>query len=247
MRILSGSHPILVNLIVIVIVAVIGLLIAYLGLAIFTKHGEYSVVPSVENMSYSNAVDRLHNEGFKIEISDSVFRDDVRPGYVLEQTPKANSKVKPGRVVYLIINAVNPKQVAINNIEGISLRQGKAVLQGLGFKEKNIRVVYRLGKHENIIQSVRSGGKKIHPGQRVPVNSIIVLEVSDGRVDSLTDSLLNVEYGTDYSDPYMGEFSPEYSEPIEEEPSEDVSPNTSTSEEIFSEEETPEEMNSLLE
>ena len=213
---LLRKYPILVNLVIIILVAILGILIANFSLAIFTKHGEYSVVPSVEKMSYSSAIDQLHAEGFKVEISDSVFRDDLRPGYVLEQNPTANSKVKPGRTVYLVINAVTAKQVAINNIEGISLRQGKAMLQGLGFKDKNIKVVYRLGKHENLIQSVRVDGKKLRPGQRVPVSSVIVLEVSDGRVGQLTDSLLNVEFGVETVDDYAGEYPTEYSEPTEE-------------------------------
>ena len=234
---LLRKYPILVNLVIIILVAILGILIANFSLAIFTKHGEYSVVPSVEKMSYSNAIDQLHAEGFKVEISDSVFRDDLRPGYVLEQNPTANSKVKPGRTVYLVINAVNAKQVAINNIEGISLRQGKAMLQGLGFKDKNIKVVYRLGKHENLIQSVRVDGKKLRPGQRVPVSSVIVLEVSDGRVGQLTDSLLNVEFGVETVDDYAGEYPTEYSEPTEE--------PVSTEEPV--EEVVEEEGNSLME
>ena len=162
-------------------------------------------------------MEKLHEASFKTEISDSVFRDDIQPGYVLEQTPAPNAKVKPGRTVYLIINAVNPKQVAVNNIEGISLRQGKALLQGLGFKEKNIKVVYRLGKYENLIQSVRVGGKKLRPGQRVPINSTIVLEVSDGKVDRLTDSLLNVEYGMEYDDSYSENYTSESEVSVESE------------------------------
>lgn len=234
---LLRKYPILVNLVIIILVAILGILIANFSLAIFTKHGEYSVVPSVEKMSYSSAIDQLHAEGFKVEISDSVFRDDLRPGYVLEQNPTANAKVKPGRTVYLVINAVNAKQVAINNIEGISLRQGKAMLQGLGFKDKNIKVVYRLGKHENLIQSVRVDGKKLRPGQRVPVSSVIVLEVSDGRVGQLTDSLLNVEFGVETVDDYAGEYPTEYSEPTEE--------PVSTEEPV--EEVVEEEGNSLME
>ncbi|MBQ2400159.1 MAG: PASTA domain-containing protein [Muribaculaceae bacterium] len=234
---LLRKYPILVNLVIIILVAILGILIANFSLAIFTKHGEYSVVPSVEKMSYGSAIDQLHAEGFKVEISDSVFRDDLRPGYVLEQNPTANSKVKPGRTVYLVINAVNAKQVAINNIEGISLRQGKAMLQGLGFKDKNIKVVYRLGKHENLIQSVRVDGKKLRPGQRVPVSSVIVLEVSDGRVGQLTDSLLNVEFGVETVDDYAVEYPTEYSEPTEE--------PVSTEEPV--EEVVEEEGNSLME
>ena len=99
-----SKHPIIFNLIIIVVVAVIGIWIAYLSLAIFTKHYEYNVVPDVEKMKYSDAITLLHNQGFKVEISDSLYRDDIKPGYVVEQNPEATAKVKPGRVVYLIIN-----------------------------------------------------------------------------------------------------------------------------------------------
>ena len=82
---LMRKYPIIVNLVIIIIVALIGLMIANISLAIFTKHGEYDVVPNVEKISYTNAMEKLHEEGFKTEISDSVFREDIEPGYVLEQ------------------------------------------------------------------------------------------------------------------------------------------------------------------
>lgn len=240
---LMRKYPIIVNLLIIIVVAFIGVMIANISLAIFTRHGEYNVVPNVEKISYTNAIEKLHGANFKIEISDSVFRNDIAPGYVLEQNPAPNAKVKPGRTVYLIINAVNPKQVAVSNIEGISLRQGKALLQGLGFKENNIKVIYRLGKYENLIQSVRVGGKKLRPGQRVPINSTIVLEVSDGKVDRLTDSLLNAENGVDYVDSYDESYASEGD--ISTESGSQLIENQS-SEEIESEREQ-EEYNSLME
>ena len=94
---LKGRHPVLANITIIVIVAVLGLLILYLSLAIFTKHGQEKAVPRVERMSYTDAIAKLHDAGFKIEIRDSVYTDNVKPGFVIEQFPKANSMVKPGR------------------------------------------------------------------------------------------------------------------------------------------------------
>lgn len=235
-----SKHPIIFNFIIISIIAIIGILIAYYSIAIFTRHGEYNVVPLVEKMNYSSAIEKLRQDGFKTEISDSTYRDDILPGCVIEQSPKANSKVKPGRVVYLIINATTPKKVTISNIEGISVRQAKAILEGLGFKNKNIKVVYRLGKHKDLVQAIKSNGKKIYPGQKVAVNSNIVLEVSDGRIEQITDSLLNIEYGLeDIESNYTADDSYIPPTPSVEEPHNESEVEESTIEE--------EESNSFME
>lgn len=210
-KVMLQKHPVLFNVILIVIIAVSGLIIASLSLSLFTKHGQYKTVPIVENMSYTNAINILNDADFKVEISDSVYRADLKPGYVMEQTPKANSKVKPGRVIYLIINAVSPKQVAIANMQGVSLRQAKAVLEGMGFKD--IRVSYKLGKHKDIVLGIKVHGKIVRNGQKVAVNAPIIIEVSNGRVEELADSLLNAEYGssTGYGGYGEGEYGTELS------------------------------------
>ncbi len=187
-----SNHPIISNFIIIVIVAIIGLWIAYISLSIFTKHDEFCVVPNVENITYSEALNKLHENGFKVEISDSLFKDDILPGYVLEQTPEADSKVKQGRVVYLIINAVSPKQVSVSNLKGVSLRQGRSILEGLGFKDINI--VYKLGKNKDIIQRMLINDKPVINGGKVAINSKIILEVSDGRIDIISDSIMNAQF-----------------------------------------------------
>lgn len=107
---LLSRHPVLANLVIILAVAVIGILIVYFSIAIFTRHGQTRTVPGVENTSYTEAIQRLHDAGLRYEIRDSLYRDDVKPGYVIEQFPKRNSTVKPGRKVFLYINAVSPKQ-----------------------------------------------------------------------------------------------------------------------------------------
>lgn len=194
-----SKHPIIFNLIIIVVVAVIGIWIAYLSLAIFTKHYEYNVVPDVEKMKYSDAITMLHNQGFKVEISDSLYRDDIKPGYVVEQNPEATAKVKPGRVVYLIINAVSPKQVFVTDLKGISLRQGKSILESLGFK--NISVKYNEGKNKDLIQRVLVNGKPLLGNEKVKINSNILLEVSNGKLDEIIDSLL---YTGNYEEELIG-------------------------------------------
>lgn len=216
----------LANICIIILVAAAGLCIAYLSIAIFTKHGQTATVPGVENMSYTEAIDKLHENGFRIEIRDSLYREDVRPGFVVEQFPKANSTVKPGRKIFLYINAVHPKEVIIDDdnnpredaLRSFSLRQGMARLEELGFKK--IRIVRVLGDNDCIAR-VLANGRPVKKTQKVPVNASIIVEVYDGRLGSLRDSLQNaelMEYATQYEvDEEMPAAEDEYmiEEPVE--------------------------------
>lgn len=187
-------HPVLTNLIIIILVAIAGLGILYFSFAIFTRHGESSVVPGVEKMSYTQAIEILHSKGFKVDIRDSLYKEDEKPGYVIEQFPKSNSIVKPGRKIFLYINAVHPKEVVIdedNNpredaLKSTSFRQGKARLEELGFK--NIRVIKILGEND-CISKIYADGKVVKKMQKVPVNARIVMEVFDGNLEAVRDSL----------------------------------------------------------
>lgn len=194
-----GGHPLIANILIIIVVAVLGLVIVYLSLGLFTKHGQTDTVPSVINMSYSGAVEKLHDAGFKVEIKDSLFLDNVKPGSVVEQFPSAGAVVKPGRKVFLYICAVHPKEVVIDAsgssyqeaLKNVSGRTAKAQLEELGFR--NIRVVYVLGNNANLVVKVLADGKTVMKQQKVPVNAQILLEISDGRIEAIADSLQNSE------------------------------------------------------
>lgn len=194
-----SRHPVLANIIVIALVAFLGIWIVYLSLQLFTKHGATDIVPKVENMSYTQAVRTLHDKGFRVDIRDSIYKEDVKPGYVIEQFPKSGATVKPGRKIFLYINAVHPKEVVIDDdnnpredaLKSFSFRQGMARLEELGFK--NIKVVRVLGDNDCIVK-VTANGKVVKKTEKVPVNASLVVEVYDGRLGEVRDSLQNEEY-----------------------------------------------------
>ncbi len=195
---LLSSHPVIANLLIILAVAVIGILIVYYSLALFTKHGRSMTVPGVENMSYTQAVNILHDKGLRVDIRDSIYNEDVPPGFVIEQFPRSGSIVKPGRKIFLYINAVHPKEVVLDEVnnpaedalKGLSSRAAQAKLEELGFK--HVRIVSVLGADDRVVK-VLANGRVVKKMQKVPVNAQIVLEVSDGRLAALTDSLRNAE------------------------------------------------------
>lgn len=219
-----GKHPVLANIIVIAIVAVLGIWIVYLSLQLFTHHGASDTVPKVENMSYTQAIKTLHDHGFRVDIRDSIYKEDVKPGFVIEQFPKAGATVKPGRKIFLYINAVHVKEVVIdedNNpredaLKSFSFRQGMARLEELGFK--NIKVVRVLGDNDCIVK-ITANGKVVKKTEKVPVNSHLVVEVYDGRLGELRDSLQYEEY-MQYQSEYQDEDSDNISsEQIPQDPS----------------------------
>ena len=193
------NRPVLANIIIICLVAVIGVVIAYIWLSLFTRHGEMQTVPGVENMSYTQAINTLHEKGFRTDIRDSVYNEEVSPGYVIEQFPRAGSHVKPGRKIFLYINAVHPREVIIDvdnsesgeALKGYSMRQGIAKLEELGFKKINIVKVP--GENDRIIR-VLAGGRAVRKMEKIPVNSMLTVEVYDGQLNRVTDSLLDEEY-----------------------------------------------------
>ncbi len=197
---LLRRHPVLTNAVIILAVAVIGIIIVYFSIAIFTHHGQTRTVPGVENKSYTEALQILHDAGLRYEIRDSLFRDDVPPGFVIEQFPKRNSVVKPGRKVFLYINAVNHKKVVIDDdnrpsdyaLAGGSERSVLARLEELGFKK--VSVVRVLGDNDMVVR-ILANGVAVRKTQKVPVTASIVVEVSDGRMEALRDSLTNLESG----------------------------------------------------
>lgn len=209
-------NPVLANVAIILLVGALGIFIVYFSIAIFTRHGQTRTVPGVENTSYTDAIQTLHDAGLRYEIRDSLFLDDVKPGYVVEQFPKRGAAVKPGRKVFLYINAVTPKMVVIDDdnrpreyaLAGSSERSGLARLEELGFKK--VRVVHVLGNNDMVIR-VMANGIPVRKTQKVPVNASIVLEVSDGRLGSVVDSLTNLE-SSDFHPDGEEHLYPEYEE-----------------------------------
>lgn len=193
-----SRHPVLANIGIICIIAILGIYATYVAIALFTKHGRSDQLPGVEGKTYTEAVQILHDHGFKVDIRDSLYREDIKPGRVIEQFPKANSIVKPGRKVFLYINAVHPREVVLDDnnrpnelaMKGESFRSAMAKLDELGFK--NVRVVKVLGTTDRVVK-VTANGKPVRKMQKIPVTATIVLEVSDGRLGAVKDSLQNEE------------------------------------------------------
>lgn len=175
----------LINIVIMAGVAMLLIVAALFWLDSWTMHGKEAVVPDVKGKSYDTACTLLNADGFEVVLSDSVYDRTTRPGTVVEQSPKVNARVKPGRTVYLTINAFSPKTVTLPALTDISVRQARSILEALGVTR--IDEVSVASEFKDLVIGIKRNGTPLLPGARIPVNSVIVLEVGDGLPDISND------------------------------------------------------------
>ena len=119
-----------------------------------------------------------------VEVVDSVFVRRMAKGAVYRQNPVAGSKVKKGRRILLVINAVNSKQVTMPNLVGYSMRQAKAELVSRGLNLGRLRYVSDMATNNVLRQFYED--RVIDPGTSIDSGSEIDLEVGLSQNENMT-------------------------------------------------------------
>lgn len=181
------KHPIVLNLLL-AIVASCALLYGVLKyLDSYTRHNEAVLVPDVKGMMLEDAAPLFKAGQLRFEVIDSVFSKDVAPGSVVELVPKAGSKVKEGRIVFVTINALTAQMGRIPEVEDLSFRQAYALLRSRGFT--TVEVEYVPGEYKDLAIAVElQQGGTLNPDANVPLSAALKLIVSSGTTE-LSDSL----------------------------------------------------------
>ncbi|MCM1292985.1 MAG: PASTA domain-containing protein [Bacteroides sp.] len=177
----------------IVLMCVLGCGLVWLStywLDLWTHHGDSITVPNVKGMHFDKACELLEADDFEVVLQDSVYEDGVAPGTVVEQNPKDSTQVKPGRTIYLTINAFYPRTVLLPSLTDVSMRQAITMLEGIGIEDVKVKEVP--SEYGGLVLAVYWNGRRMTAGTRVPLTAKIVLEVGkDLDYDSMpVDTLL---------------------------------------------------------
>ncbi len=175
-------HPVLMNLIYIILAASALLWSLMWFLDFWTFHGEERVVPDVKGQTYDTARGNVDLSGLRVEIADSVFDSYSRPGTVVEQTPVPGARIKKGGTVYLTVVAFTPKLITVPDFYNVSVRQARSMFEGLRIKE--IREVPVVSEYAGLVLGAKFNGVALQPGARIPVSAVISLEVGSGWEES---------------------------------------------------------------
>ena len=168
------------------------------GLDIYTHHGEAIEVPNLRHRLFSDAEKTAEDLGLQIVVADTGYIKTLPPDCILAQTPDPGQKVKSGHIIYVTVNASSSPTLVIPDIvDNSSYREAKAKLIAMGFKLAEPKFI---PGEKDWVYGIMVNGRSVGVGDRVPVDSKLVILVGDGLRDT-SDSV-------DYVDP-MEEFPEE--------------------------------------
>lgn len=168
-------HPVVMNLVYILLVAVALGYGCMWFLDYWTFHGEERAVPDVKGQLFATAQANVDANQLNAVIADSVFDSYTRPGTVVEQIPIPGAKIKKGGNVYLTIVAFSPKLVTVPEFYNVSVRQARSMFESLGIA--GIREEEVPSEYEGLVLGARFNGAELRPGARIPMSAIVTLQV----------------------------------------------------------------------
>jgi len=134
-------------------ISLVLLLGTLLWLKIYTHHGNTIVVPDLAGLTVDEVDDVTSSRRLRFEVIDSVFSTEMPRGTVIKQNPKATSRVKKNRKIFLTMNAVNLEMVSMPQIRGLSFRQARLALQNAGLIQGTIKYKPDFAKN-NVLQQM---------------------------------------------------------------------------------------------
>lgn len=188
-KLFSGS--LWLNILAMVAVVVVLCALTRFGMDWYTHHGETTTVPSVKFKSMTEARKALEEAGLVVDATDTGYVKKYGADVVLEQNPSAGSEVKPGRVIFLTVNASKSPTLALPDIiDNCSMREAMARLRSLGFLVGMPKMVE--GESEWIYGATVKG-KHVFAGDRISTEDSLVLLVGNGAGVASLDSVVNIE------------------------------------------------------
>ena len=172
------------HLFIAIVISMFVLLVVFIFLKIYTRHGQALSVPDIRGFSIEEAGEILSDRGLVLEIVDSVYVNEVDRGAIVEQNPPPEFKVKEGRTIFLTINAFNPEMIRMPDVVGVSLRQARAQIETAGLKIGRLTYIPDIAVN-NVLQQ-KFNGHVIEEGDSIPKGSSIDLVLGRGLSDDKT-------------------------------------------------------------
>lgn len=157
------------------------IVIAWITLTIlkfYTRHDQVAVTPNYIGLTMDQVNSLETSNDFELVIVDSIYDYTKKPGSIISQDPLPQTKVKPGRAIYLSLVSFMPEQVSMPELVDLSLRRAKALLQTYGLKLGSVRIVPDMA--ENAVLKVLVNGRFVKPGTPIHKGSVIDLVIGSG-------------------------------------------------------------------
>jgi len=172
------------------IILFIAILYFYIYLPSVTNHGESITVPDLSGMQVEELDSFLSDHDLRYAVNDSSYSSEQPPLSVLRQFPKAGSKVKENRMIYVSINRVTPPTLPMPDLVDRSLINAEVVLKSNELVRG--KIIYEPSPFQNLVKEMQHAGRTIAPGTRIEKGAVIDLVVGDGNgpADFVVGSLI---------------------------------------------------------
>lgn len=160
------------------VVVVVILLGGWLWLRAYTKHNDVRRVPDLKGMTLQEITELLASRELTAVVIDSVHTDELPRGTAVDQDPDAGDEVKPGRKVYLVLNANQPKMLNMPRLIDLSKRQAISVIEILGLKVQELQ--YKPDPCVDCVIDQLYKGVRIEPEERIRRGEAITLVLGSG-------------------------------------------------------------------
>lgn len=167
-----------------VLVSIGILVVAFLLIKLYARQGKEYELPDVVGLTLR----QLQEENpldLQFVVLDSVYHPGEDGGVILVQTPKAGTKIKKARKIYLTITATSPENVECPELTSLTLRQAVSALERHNLQVGRISFVE---SPYNVVDVYGSGGRQLAKGDKVPMGARIDLTVGLG--DKETNSVV---------------------------------------------------------
>lgn len=147
------------------IVFLVVLVIAFAFLNLYTRHGAESIMPEIEGSFIDQVGEVAGMENFEVVVIDSIYTPGEKAGKIVSQDPKAGSKIKNGRKVYVIITSTIGEYIPMPNCKDQSVRSAVNQLTNVGLRVG--KFIFNVGDFNNVVVGQRYKGSPITEGEKI--------------------------------------------------------------------------------
>ncbi|MCK9163205.1 MAG: PASTA domain-containing protein [Bacteroidales bacterium] len=168
-----------IGLISIVFISI--LIVAFIGLNFYTRHGKEYQMPKIEGY-FVDEIDEI--EGLKnveLIVMDSIYTPGEHEGKIISQDPKEGAMIKKGRKVYVIVTSSKGENIPMPNCKDQSVRSAVNQLTNVGLRIG--KFIFNIGDFNNVVVGQRykdssiQGGTDIQRGEEID----LVVEMNQER------------------------------------------------------------------
>lgn len=170
------SKVFLKNLLLIVASFIVLVFIVSFILRIYTRHGQEYEVPNIVGLNFKDIESNEKLSHFEVIVIDSIHKDGIVAGTILNQDPTEGAMVKDGRKIYITISSNSGEMMRMPSCTDKSISRAVSTLIDAGLRVGTI--MYRDGEINNVVVAQRYQGKNINVGSDI---------ISGERVDLIVE------------------------------------------------------------